>query len=123
MENNLLFDKMWGIDGIHPFGNPLKFEDYMDERKEQLEELEIEVCEFIKGDFKTVIVCKFNKLGYMISHVVYHENLSDTQSIMTDMKNQLFSALEEERYEDAKNIQEQINKFRYMQEYTNKQTL
>jgi hypothetical protein len=111
MKHNPLFDRLWGMDGSHPFGDPFKFEEYMEK-----EEFETEICEFIKGDYKTLIICKFNKAGYMVSHSVEVQNMAETNTIMSNLREELFQALDDERYEDAKVIHEKINQLRFITE-------
>lgn len=128
MEHNPLFDRLWGMDGSHPFGNPYEMEERWRKMTEEIgelsddEDLETEVCEFIKGDFKTTIVCKFNKLGYMVSHITHIENMAEANTIMKNLRDELFRALDEERYEDAKEYQDHINKLRHSVENKGKPT-
>lgn len=112
MEHNPLFDRLWGMDGSHPFGDPFRFDEYMSKE----DEFEIEICEFLKGDFKTTIICKFNKLGYLVSHTANVEDIAETKVIMNNLREELDIALNEERYEDARTIQHRINSLRRLTE-------
>jgi hypothetical protein len=126
MEHNPLFDRLWGTDGSHPYGNPYEMERKMREELENkldYEELETEICEFLKGDFRTTVICKFNNKGYMVSHTAHCEDISESKAIMNALREDLFKALEEERYEEAKRIQEHINKLRDITELRGKPTL
>lgn len=105
MEFNEMFDRLWGFDGVHPFGDPFKFEEYMNSREQ---EIEIETCEFTKGNFKTVITCKFNKQGFMVGHSVVSHNLEVVQD-REYLENQLSAAIEAENYKLAADIKKQIN--------------
>jgi hypothetical protein len=130
MDYNPLFDRLWGADGVHPFGNPDRFDEYMKmgqeglfdyqkrerEFMEEYQRLEEEVFEFLRGDFKTTIVCKFNRQGYLVSHSVESINISQDLALMEELREELYIALDEERYEDAKRLQEDINKLREITE-------
>ena len=109
MDYNPLFDRLWGSDGVHPFGNPYNMDKRLTEDMDY-EELETEICEFLKGDFKTTIVCKFNSKGYLVSHTVDCIDISEDRAILITTREELHKALDEERYEDAKLLQEKINK-------------
>ena len=116
MDYNPLYDRLWGADGVHPFGDPFKFENYMSEERYDIvyENLEEETYEYLRGDYKTTIVCKFNSKGYLVSHTTECVDISEDRAIMEYIRNELFKALEEERYEDAKICQEKINKLRHV---------
>jgi len=105
MEFNEMFDRLWGFDGIHPFGDPYKFEEYINSREK---EIETETCEFIKGNFKTIITYRFNKQGFMIGHSVVSHNLGNTLT-KDDLENQLSVAIENENYKLAADLKKQIN--------------
>jgi hypothetical protein len=120
MDYNPLFDRLWGADGSHPFGDPFKFEEYMNDKivtsEPEYQYLEEEMYESIRGDYKTTIICKFNKEGYLVSHTAQCVDISEDKAIMTAMREELFNALEEERYEDARAYQEKINQLRHLTE-------
>lgn len=103
MDFSSLYDRLWGMDGIHPFGNPDNLEEYMQDGK-----LEEEVCEFVKGNYKTVITCFFNKEGFMVGHTVVSD-LLDGKELLDQLYNQLNTALEEEDFELAVQLQRRIN--------------
>lgn len=96
----------------------MKIEDYMEP-----DDLEVEVCEFIKGDYKTTVICKFNKRGYMVSHAAYTECIGENNAIMDNLRSELLDALEKEDYELMVFIQEKINKIRQIDELRGKPTL
>jgi len=102
MDFNELFDKLWGWDGIHPFGDPFKFEEYMTQNDQ---ELQTETCEFVKGDFKTTIICKFNKQGFMVGHSVISTHVGPGE----DLQGMLEKALEKEDYILAAGIKRRID--------------
>lgn len=72
-----------------------------------LDNLEEEVFEVVKGDYKTIIVCKFNKKGYLVSHSAITRLVTD--DTMSKLKEQLTDALSKENYEEAARIQKLIN--------------
>jgi hypothetical protein len=103
MDYNELFDRLWGFDGVHPFGDPFKFEEYMETNSD--EELETETCEFVKGDFKTVITCKFNSKGFMVGHSILSTHIGDD----TDLEGLMQKALDNEDYILAAGIKRRID--------------
>jgi len=115
MDFNPLFDRLWGADGVHPFGDPYKFDEYMTGEIEY-EKLDEEICEYLKGDFKTTIICKFNKQGYLVSHTAESIDISEPRAIMEQTRTELFKALDEDRFEDAKICQDKINQLRQILE-------
>ena len=117
MDYNPLYDRLWGADGVHPFGDPYKFDEHM-RIEEVYENLEEEIYEYLRGDFKITITCKFNSKGYLVSHTVECVDISEDKAIMEYLRDELFKAIDEQRYEDAKVYQEKINKLRHVFEKT-----
>lgn len=103
MDYNELFDRLWGFDGVHPFGDPFKFEEHMSSISN--EDLETEVCEFVKGDIKTTITCKFNKQGFMVGHSVLSTHIAEVD----DLDGLMERALEKEDYILAAAIKRRID--------------
>lgn len=104
MDFNELFSRLWGMDGSHPFGDPFKFEEFMTGKNE---ELETETCEFVKGDYKTVLTCKFNKKGYLVSTSAVSAYIGKGES--EDLEAKLKEALEKEDYITAAQIKARID--------------
>lgn len=78
--------------------------------------METEVVSFIKGDYKTVIICKFNKDGSIISHSFMCEDISKTSYIMRILKEDLLLAIEINDQEKISDLQSKINKLRELEE-------
>lgn len=78
------------------------------------EQLDTEVFEIIKGDVKTSIICKFNTKGYIVSYTAICKELNESE-ILTSLKEDLHSAIDKEDYEEAKTVQEKINKIRELE--------
>lgn len=114
MRNNPIFDRLFGLDLIHPFGNPFKLEQCMKD-KVGYEKLDDEIFEVVKGDVKTTIVCKFNKEGYLVSYSSLSELISDSQILKT-LKEDLHEAIDKEDYERATEVQKKINKIRDLED-------
>lgn len=110
-----LFNRAFGPNG-NMFGHPTNLEKMLqmlrgEEMKEpDYSELEEEVFEVVKGDYKTTIVCKFNKKGYLVSHSAQTRMVVD--DVMKNLKEKLTNALQEENYEEAARIQKMINEKR-----------
>lgn len=101
MDFNELFDRLWGSDGVNPFGDPFKLEEFMGSQGE----IETETCEFVKGDFKTIITCKFNKKGYLIGTSAVSTYIGKGD----DLEEILKKALEREDYELAAAVKRRID--------------
>jgi len=99
MDLNSLFDMLWGSDGMHPFGNPERLKQILGEQ-----ELEEEVCEFVKGNVRTKITYKFNKKGYLVS-----QQIVSTMIDQEDLQSQLDEALAKEDYLKAAEIKKKMN--------------
>lgn len=104
MDLNELFDRLWGMDGTNPYGDPFKFEEFMTGKDE---ELETETCEFVKGDYKTVITCKFNKKGYLVSTSAISAYIGRDKK--EELEELLKKALEKEDYIMAAQIKAKID--------------
>lgn len=88
-------------------GNIFNFEEYTDELFDDYEDLEEEKFEVVKGDYKTLITCKFNKKGFMVSHSFSSEYIK-SEVLKEDLQAQLKKALEEEDYKKAAEIKSKL---------------
>lgn len=104
MRNNPIFDRLFGMDGIHPFGNPFRFEEYLSETFESFEDLKEEVVEIEKGNYKTIIRLKFNKEGFPVTHSVETYSVQKTDNSVEILKKELTEAIEAEDYPKAAEI-------------------
>lgn len=95
--NKSLFEEQWDIDLGY-------------------DELEEEICEYIKGDFKTIVVCKFNKEGYLVSHTTECVDISDAVARLNNARESLMKALDDGDLLEVKAQQEIINKLRTVNE-------
>lgn len=111
MKNSPIFDMMFGMSGINPFGNPYKLEKYLKDKYGDNGVLEDEVFEVTKGDYKTVVICKFNKDGVLVS-TASTCNLIEPSYIMKVLKEDLIEAIEKEDFERAGEVQKKINMLR-----------
>jgi hypothetical protein len=80
----------------------------------EYQELQEEVIEILKGDFKTTLIVKFNKQGQMVSHTIHSEDTSRDRELIEKERADLMKALEEQRLDDAKMHQENINSLRHL---------
>lgn len=121
---NSLFDRFFGQDGINPWGSPFKLEKYLLERFDDEKDLEEEKFEVVKGNYKTTILCKFNKKGYMVSHSVVSEYVpSQEEEQLNLLKNEMREALKLEDYKRAAKLKPQIEKIEQQIENKGKPTL
>lgn len=72
--------------------------------------LEEETFETVKGNYKTIIVCKFNHKGYLVSHSVVTTLVID--EIHSMLKDALVEAFENKDYDEMARIQDLINRKR-----------
>jgi len=79
-----------------------------------MEEFEEEVFESVHGDYKTIIVCKFHKKGYLISHSIVTKSIID--EVMFSLKEGLAKAIADEDWKMAVHFQELINAKRTAEE-------
>lgn len=107
MKNNPIFDRLFGPDGIHPFGNPFRFEEYIKETFDSFENLTEEKLEFERGEFKTTIILKFNQKGFPVSHRVESVLIPQSETL-DELKSKLQKAVEKEDYSEAAKIQKTI---------------
>lgn len=98
-----LFDRLWGMDGTHPFGDPFRFQEFMNSQGDG--ELETETFEVIKGDFKTIITCDFNKHGLLVSQSILCSYIKDD----IDLDKLMQEALEKEDYVVAAAIKRRMD--------------
>lgn len=103
MDFNELFNRLWGFDGVHPFGDPFRFEEFMNQKTG---EVEVETFEVIKGDFKTIITARFNKQGFLLGTSSSSEYIGDAKESLEDM---LKKALEKEDYLTAAAIKKKMD--------------
>lgn len=80
-------------------------EKYDTENAEQLEEEKFEV---VKGDYKTLITCKFNKKGYLVSCISESE-LVEKPTTTEDLNKLLAEAVEKQDFVQAAKIKKQID--------------
>lgn len=107
MRNNPIFDRLFGPDGIHPFGNPFRFEEYIKETFDSFEDLVEEKVEWERGEFKTTLTIKFNKKGFPVSHQVETTMLPKSES-MEELKKKLQEAIQKEDYVQAAEVKKTI---------------
>lgn len=107
MKNNPIFDRLFGLDGMHPFGNPFRFEEYIKETFDSFEEFAEEKVEFEKEEFKTTLTIKFNRKGFPVSHSVESTLLPQSQT-MEELRQKLQEAIEKEDYSKAAEIKKTI---------------
>lgn len=123
--SNSLFDKFFnGLllgNGVFPsfekWGNPFKFEEYEIGDFKDFEDLEEEKFEVNKGDYRTTIICKFNKQGFMVSHSYLSEYVpSHNENELNELKTKLTSLVEAQDFEKAAEVQKQIRKLEIEEE-------
>lgn len=69
----------------------------------------LEGTEFVRGDYKTTIMCKFNEKGLLISHSITCDRINSNLLLLTE---QLHEAIETQDFRQAALIQAKINKVR-----------
>lgn len=104
MRHNPLFDRLFGQDGFHPFGNPFTFEEYLAETFEGYENLSEEKLVVDKGEFRTTIQIKFNSKGFPVSYQMDSTLLPTSRSFI-ELKEALQEAIKREDYSKASEIQ------------------
>ena len=72
--------------------------------------LEEETFETVKGNYKTIIVCKFNHKGYLVSHSVVTTLVID--EIHSMLKDALIEAMDSKNHSEVARIQDLINRKR-----------